>query len=259
MGLKAEFRPCIDLHDGKVKQIVGGTLDAGETSLRTNFVSQHEPEYFARMYAADKLYGGHVIRLGSGNTDAALQALAAWRGGLQLGGGINDENAAQFIEAGAAKVIVTSFVFSDGIFKEEKVRSLVRSVGADKLVLDLSCRKSTDGKYYVVTDRWQKFTSLEVNGATFDMLAKYCSEFLVHAVDVEGHQAGIDEELLDILADNSPLPCVYAGGIRSFSDIEKIENAGRGRVHYTIGSALDIFGGKLSYRKVVEYAKNSLM
>jgi phosphoribosylformimino-5-aminoimidazole carboxamide ribotide isomerase len=252
VGLSAEFRPCIDLHDGKVKQIVGSTLDVpGENSLQTNFVSAHAPEYYAALYRQDNLSGGHVIQLGSGNQQAALAALGAWPGGLQLGGGVTDENAAFYLDAGAAKVIVTSFVFSGGIFNLDNLKKLLKITGPEKLVLDLSCRRTADGRYFVVTDRWRNFTELEVSAETLDMFGKYCSEFLIHAVDVEGKQSGIDRELLDILSSSSSVPCVYAGGISSWEDIETIESAGRGRIHYTVGSALDIFGGKLPYQELV--------
>ena len=208
------------------------------------------------MYQKDGLRGGHVIQLGKGNQEAAAAALNAWRGGLQLGGGVTDANARFWLDAGAEKVIVTSFVFSDGMFKEDKLNSLLKITGPDKLVLDLSCRKTSDGKYFVVTDRWQKFTTLELTAETLEKLGSFCSEFLIHAVDVEGKQSGIDENLISILATSATVPCVYAGGISSFEDIALIEKAGAGRIHYTIGSALDIFGGKLSYAEVVRYAKS---
>ena len=254
MSCKARFRPCIDLHDGKVKQIVGGTLNTadGET-LRTNFVSEKSPAYYAELYRNDGLTGGHVIKLGQGNDAAALEALAAYPEGLQLGGGVNDENARFWLDAGAAKLIVTSFVFSDGEFKEEKLRALLKITGTERLVLDLSCRRTAEGKYFVVTDRWQKFTALEVTPRTLDMLSGYCSEFLIHAVDVEGKQAGIDGDLLRLLAADSPIDCVYAGGIRTLEDVEQIEKEGAGKVHYTIGSALDLFGGPLPYQTVVAH------
>ena len=258
MGLSAEFRPCIDLHDGKVKQIVGSTLEAsGSAAPRTNFVSEQPPEYYAGLYRKDNLTGGHVIQLGQGNQSAAVAALSAWNGGLQLGGGVNDENARFWLDAGAAKLIVTSFVFSGGEFKKEKLSALLKITGTEHLVLDLSCRRTAEGKYFVVTDRWQKFTGLEVTPETLGMLSGYCSEFLIHAVDVEGKQSGIDCELLDILAGASELPCVYAGGISTFTDIETIERVGRGRIHYTVGSALDIFGGKLPYEQVVRHSKRT--
>ena len=253
--MKATFRPCIDLHDGKVKQIVGGTLNTacGEAELRTNFVSEKTPEYYAQMYKRDGLTGGHVIKLGAGNDEAALCALRAYPGGLQLGGGVNAHNAGTFLDAGAAGVIVTSFVFSNGEFHQENLEKLLKAVGKERIILDLSCRKDSRGRYMVVTDRWRNFTTMELNRETLEKLAGSCCEFLVHAVDVEGKCSGIDEELLALLAENSPLKCVYAGGISSLEDIVMIENAGKGMVDYTVGSALDIFGGRLSYKKVVDH------
>ena len=250
--LKAQFRPCIDLHDGKVKQIVGGTLSDSGDSPKTNFVAEHAPDYFAEMYRRDGLTGGHVIKLGPGNDEAALCALHAWRGGLQLGGGITPDNAVHFLEEGASAVIVTSSVFSDGRLNEKNLELLLVRCGKEHLVLDLSCRKR-DGKYFVVTDRWQKFTEFEVGRQALRQLGSCCCEFLIHAVDVEGKCSGIDSELLEILSDDSPVDCVYAGGIRNFDDIRLIEEKGRGRVHYTIGSALDIFGGSLPYAEVVAH------
>ncbi|KAG6861614.1 Histidine biosynthesis bifunctional protein hisB, partial [Termitomyces sp. Mi166 len=98
------FRPCIDLHDGQVKQIVGGTLsDASPETLKTNFVASQSPGDFARLYRDNKLEGGHVIKLGPGNDAAAQEALGAWPGGLQIGGGINDQNAQEWIDVGASK------------------------------------------------------------------------------------------------------------------------------------------------------------
>lgn len=254
MSCGALFRPCIDLHDGKVKQIVGGTLNTadGENSLRTNFVSDHTPDYYARMYKKDSLPGGHVIKLGAGNDVAAMEALRAYPGGLQLGGGINADNAAEFIDAGASQVIVTSFVFSNGEFHEGNLKKLLTAVGKERIVLDLSCRKTVDGRYMVVTDRWKNFTNMELCGKTLQKLAGCCSEFLVHAVDVEGKCSGVDGELVKLLAENSPLKCVYAGGIASLDDVHFICETGKGMVDYTIGSALDIFGGTISYRDVVE-------
>lgn len=247
------FRPCIDLHDGKVKQIVGGTLNtaAGESALATNFVSDRPPEFFVELYRRDDLRGGHIIKLGPGNDPAAKAALAAWPGGMQVGGGINADNAGAWLNAGADKVIVTSFVFSDGEFHRANLDALLRAVGKRNLVLDLSCRKCADGAYRVVTDRWKNFTSLEVNGATLEMLGSSCAEFLIHAVDVEGLCAGIDEELLYLLGRYAPIDCVYAGGVSGWSDVEKIERAG---LSYTIGSALDLFGGPVSYAEVVARA-----
>ncbi|MBQ9775425.1 MAG: phosphoribosylformimino-5-aminoimidazole carboxamide ribotide isomerase [Lentisphaeria bacterium] len=242
------FRPCIDLHDGVVKQIVGGTLT--DEGAKTNFVAAHPPAYYAELYKKDDLTGGHVIKLGPGNDDAAREALAAWRGGLQIGGGITAENAADWLDAGAAKVIVTSYIFKDGELLMPNLAKLLKAVGKEHLVLDLSCRKKEDGNYYIVTDRWQKFTNRKLHAETLDFLADHASEFLIHAVDVEGKQSGIDEELLNILAAHSPLPCTYAGGIHSLSDIETIIAAGNGKIGYTVGSALDIFGGKLPYADI---------
>ena len=255
--MKGCFRPCIDLHDGKVKQIVGGTLNTvcGEAELQTNFVSENTPAYYAQMYERDGLTGGHVIKLGAGNDEAALSALRAYPGGLQLGGGVNADNAGTFLDAGASGVIVTSFVFSGGKFHQENLGKLLKAVGKERIILDLSCRKDARGRYMVVTDRWRNFTTMELNRETLEKLADSCCEFLVHAVDVEGKCSGIDEELLNLLAENSPLKCVYAGGISSLKDIVSIENAGKGMVDYTVGSALDIFGGTLSYKKVVDHQR----
>ncbi len=250
---RAQFRPCIDLHDGRVKQIVGSSL-RDDGTVTTNFDAAEAPEYYAELYRQDGLAGGHVIMLGKGNEKAALAALRAYPGGLQLGGGVTTENAKTYLDAGAAQVIVTSFIFSDGELKREKLSEIFRAVGKDRLVLDLSCR-FRDGKYWIVTDRWQKFTKWALSPELLAELSMFSSEFLIHAVDVEGKCSGIDETLVDFLAQNSPLDCVYAGGIREFADVEKIERAGKGRIHYTIGSALDLFGGKLSYRKIVQHSK----
>jgi len=240
------FRPCIDLHDGKVKQIIGGSLDSRETP-QTNFVAKKGAGFYARRYRQDGLSGGHVIRLGEDNTAAAKEALRAYPGGLQLGGGITVNNAAEFLDAGASHVIVTSAVFRDGRFDEEALAKLVRAVGKDRLVLDLSCRKK-DGLYYVVTDRWQKFTSLTLSPQRMTELGHSCAEFLIHGVDVEGKRCGIDRELLGILAQATEIPVTYAGGIASMEDIRLIGEAGQGRIDFTVGSALDLFGGNLSYQ-----------
>lgn len=255
---RASFRPCIDLHNGCVKQIVGGTLADSGSGLRTNFVSEQPPEYFARLYRDDDLTGGHVIRLGSGNTDAAERALQAWPGGLHIGGGINAENAAEWLGAGAGKVIVTSYIFADGELKLENLEKITAAAGRENLVIDLSCRRFEDGEYYVMTDRWQKRSNMRLDRAGFEFLAGYSAEFLVHAVAAEGLQQGIDAELVEKLAAWSPLPCVYAGGIASLADVELIEERGQGRVDYTIGSALDLFGGKISYREVVRRSRGAV-
>lgn len=246
-----KFRPCIDLHNGKVKQIVGGTLTDDNAAVQTNFESEHDSAYYAELYRKDNLRGGHVIMLGTGNTEAARLALDAYPGGLQVGGGINCDNALEWLEAGASHVILTSYIFADGELKQERLDKIFDLVGRDRLVLDLSCRLR-DGKYYIVTDRWQKFTNCEVNAATLNQLAEYCAEFLIHAVDVEGKQAGIDTSLIRIMAEHSPIPAVYAGGVHSMEDIDMIRETGQGRIDYTVGSALDIFGGKLKYSDVLK-------
>ena len=246
------FRPCIDLHDGRVKQIVGSTLqDASVDALRTNFSSDLPPSYYANRYRQDNLPGGHVIMLGPGNEAAALDAVRAWPGGLQLGGGISADNAAWWLEQGASHVIVTSHVFHHGLLDEERLERLVALVGRERLVLDLSCRWRDDG-YYVVTDRWQKFTALQVSGPTLSRLAGFCDEFLVHAVDVEGKCMGVDDRLIRLLAAHAAIPTTYAGGVTSMADLELIFAAGQGRLDATVGSALDIFGGSgLTYAEVV--------
>lgn len=236
------FRPCIDLHDGKVKQIVGGTLKDDGAGLRTNFVSERPASWFAELYRRDGLKGGHVIKLGPGNDDAARAALMAYPGGLHLGGGVDADNAMSWLEAGASHVIVTSWVFRDGRLEWERLKQLVGVIGKGRLVLDLSCRKR-DGEYFVVTDRWQKFTELTLSKETLGRLAESCDEFLIHAADVEGLCRGIDAELVGRLAEWTPIPTTYAGGARSLADLEEVTRMGRGRVDLTIGSALDIFGG----------------
>lgn len=248
------FRPCIDLHRGRVKQIVGSTLqDDSADALHTNFSSDLPPSYYAGRYREDNLLGGHVIMLGPGNESAALDALRAWPGGLQLGGGITFDNAAWWLEQGASHVIVTSHVFHQGMLDEERLDRLVELVGRERLVLDLSCRWREDA-YYVVTDRWQKFTSLQVSEPTLARLAEFCDEFLVHAVDVEGKCMGVDDRLLRLLAEHVTIPTTYAGGVASMADLELIRDAGQGRLDATVGSALDIFGGTgLTYAEVVGF------
>ena len=234
------FRPCIDLHEGKVKQIVGGTL--GDAGLRTNFVSEKPAAWFAELYRRDGLSGGHVIQLGAGNETEARAALAAYPGGMHLGGGVNGQNARGWLDAGASHVIVTSWVFREGRVDWERLDELVKAIGKDRLVLDLSCRKRGE-KYFVVTDRWQKFTELEVNAETLAKFSGYCAEFLIHAVDVEGLCRGIDSELVTKLGKWTPIPMTYAGGASSLRDLEEVTRLGGGKVNLTIGSALDIFGG----------------
>lgn len=249
------FRPCIDLHDGKVKQIVGSTLTDGDDAPATNFVSEHPSAWFADLYRDDDLRGGHVIQLGPGNADAAREALAAWPGGLQIGGGVTVDNAREWLDVGASHVIVTSWVFHDGRLDEERLALLVDAVGKSRLVLDLSCRR-VDDRYLVATDRWQNLTDVEVDGATLSRLSESCDEFLVHAVDVEGKQQGVDLRLIEMLGRLSPIPVTYAGGARSIDDLRRVDEAGAGRVDLTIGSALDIFGGSLKYSDVIDYCRS---
>lgn len=237
------FRPCIDLHDGQVKQIVGGSLTDTGGTLRTNFVSDRSAAWYADRYRQDGLKGGHVILLGPGNDRAAREALEAYPGGLQLGGGVHPANATAWLDAGASHVIVTSWVFRAGRLDPERLDAMVRAVGAARLVLDLSCRLR-DGAYYVVTDRWQTFTELRLGPAVLERLAPSCAEFLIHAVDVEGLCRGIDHGLVAQLAQWSPIPVTYAGGATSLADLETVTRLGQGRVDLTIGSALDLFGGR---------------
>jgi len=253
----AAFRPCIDLHQGRVKQIVGSTLsdDAAKGPV-TNFESSRPSDDFAAMYSKDGLGGGHVIMLGPGNEDAAKAALRAYPGGLQVGGGITPANAMEYIGAGASHVIVTSYVFRDGALDRARLAEIVSAVGPKRLVLDLSCRrKAPGGPFFVVTDRWQKFTNLALSAETLAELATHCDEFLVHAVDVEGKQSGVETDLVRLLAEWSTIPVTYAGGARSLDDLELVSRLGAGKVDLAIGSALDIFGGALPYADVVAWAR----
>lgn len=249
-----QFRPCIDLHEGKVKQIVGSTLGHADKAVVENFISEHSPSYFAKMFQRDKLTGGHVIMLGSGNEAAALEALQAYPNGLQVGGGITANNARKYIDAGASHVIVTSYIFHDGQLDLERLQALTDAVGKQHIVIDLSCR-SKDGKWFVVTDKWTKFSDFEVNAASIQMIENYCDELLIHAVDVEGKRSGMQEQLVQDLANWTSIPTTYAGGVRSLDDLKKFEHIGQGKLHVTIGSALSIFGGDLPYEHVVSYCK----
>jgi phosphoribosylformimino-5-aminoimidazole carboxamide ribotide isomerase len=249
-----EFRPCIDLHQGKVKQIVGETLQSGGGDVVENFVSEHDSAYYAGMFKEDGLTGGHVIMLGGGNEEAAVRAIEAYPGGLQIGGGITAENAAYYLERGASHVIVTSYIFRDGRLDDNRLRRIVSEIGKERLVIDLSCRKQ-EGGWYVATNQWKTISDFEVRQDTLEELGKSCSEFLVHAVDVEGKRSGIQQELVRRLAEWTVLPTTYAGGVRSLEDVELFRKLGRGKLHLTIGSALDIFGGTLPYRDVVAYCR----
>jgi len=255
-----QFRPCIDIHQGRVKQIVGGTLkdsedgEASSETPETNFETETSSAEFAEMYRRDGIRGGHVIMLSrdDATTEAAMRAVSAFPGGLQVGGGVTAETAAPLLDAGASHVIVTSYVFRDGAVDRDRLRKLVDAVGKDRVVLDLSCRKRGDD-YFVVTDRWQKWTDLKVDAATMADLAAACDEFLVHGVDVEGMKLGIDEELVRRLGEHSPIPVTYAGGARSIADLELVRRAGNAMVDVTVGSALDCFGGALPYDDVVAW------
>ncbi|CAM9498740.1 unnamed protein product, partial [Chrysoparadoxa australica] len=258
------FRPCIDLHQGKVKQIVGSTLTGSAETLETNFESSSSSGDFAQRYKADTLPGGHVIMLGGGCEEAAIEALANYPGGLHIGGGITPTNAQKYLEAGASHIIVTSFVFNDGAIAWDRLNQLVEAVGKERLVLDLSCRRrpgedgssaEVSGPYYVVTDKWQKFTDFAVTAESIAKLEGYCDEFLVHGVDVEGKQSGVLEDLVVSLGEWSTIPVTYAGGARTLDDMERVKQLGKGKVDLTIGSALDIFGGDLSYAEVVRWQR----
>ena len=248
------FRPCIDLHQGMVKQIVGGSLRDDGAGPTENFVSDKAPAWFAERFRADRLTGGHVIKLGPGNDGAAREALAAWPGGLQIGGGISAGNAGEWLDAGASHVIVTSALFdADGRFLAETLAELVKAVGPDRLVIDLSCRRTSRG-WTVAMNRWQTLTELEVTHATLDRLAPFCAEFLIHAADVEGLCRGIDAGLVSALGSWGKIPLTYAGGAATMDDVLLVESAGLGKVDVTVGSALDLFGGKgLAYKDLVEW------
>ncbi|KAI0200787.1 1--5-imidazole-4-carboxamide isomerase [Astrocystis sublimbata] len=240
------FRPCIDLHAGQVKQIVGGTLDSSTSALKTNYVSKHPAGYYAELYRHNALEGAHVIMLGPGNDEAAREALAAWPGHLQVGGGINDKNAALWIDHGASKVIITSFLFPDGKFSQERLDAVLAALGGDKnrLVIDLSCRRQGDDiKWFVAMNKWQTLTDMEVTEESVKSLEPYCSEFLIHAADNEGLQKGVDEKLVEKLAAWCSIPVTYAGGGRNLEDLELVKRLSNGRIDLTIGSALDCFGG----------------
>ncbi|MEE1086957.1 MAG: phosphoribosylformimino-5-aminoimidazole carboxamide ribotide isomerase [Schaedlerella sp.] len=251
-----KFRPCIDIHNGKVKQIVGGTLlDQGDQA-QTNFASELDASYYAEKYKKDRLKGGHIIMLNAKTSEyfeatkrQALLALAAYPQGMQIGGGITAENAKEYLEAGASHVIVTSYVFKDGKIDWENLGKLKEAVGKEKIVLDLSCRKK-EGCYYIVTDRWQKFTEVCLSEEVLDMLTGYCDEFLIHGVDVEGKAGGIEKELVELLGRWNKIPVTYAGGIGSMEQLEQFREISGGNIDFTIGSALDLFGGNIPYENV---------
>lgn len=256
-----KFRPCIDIHNGKVKQIVGGTLKDCNHQVKENFVSEQDAGFYASLYKEKKLKGGHIILLNPKGTkyyemdcEQAKIGLQIYPKGLQIGGGVTKENAASFIDLGASHVIVTSYVFQDGIIQYNHLEQISKEVGKDKLVLDLSCRKRK-GEYYIVTDRWQKFTEVKVTKDTLEELSGFCDEFLIHAVDVEGKASGIEEELVLLLGDWKGIPITYAGGVGSYDDLELLRKLGKDHVDFTIGSALDLFGGTMEFEKVCDFCK----
>ena len=250
-----KFRPCIDLHEGKVKQIVGSTLsDTKREGLVTNFATDLSPAHFAAIYKRDGLAGGHIIMLGPGNDDAAASAIAGFPQGFHVGGGITPQNARHYLDLGASHVIVTSCIFKDGRIYWQNLESMVSAVGKERLVLDLSCIRQ-DNVYYIATDRWQRLTSVTVSKDTLETLGAYCDEFLIHAAHVEGKRSGIDGGLVKMLGEFSPRPATYAGGIRSVEDLDLVLSLGQGKVDATVGSALDIFGGTLKYEDVVAWHK----
>ncbi len=251
-----KFRPCIDIHNGKVKQVVGSTIKDEGDSAKENFISEKNADYYADLYKAHNLSGGHIILLNHKDSEyyeatkaQALSALNAYKGGMQIGGGINADNAKEFLDAGASHVIVTSYVFSDGRLNYNNLERIYKTVGKERLVLDLSCRKKND-MYYIVTDRWQKFTDEIVNEELMHKLAGYCDEFLIHAVDVEGKNNGVERELVKILGHFDEIPITYAGGVKSLEDIEILNEYSDGRLDFTIGSSLDLFGGRISFEEI---------
>ncbi|MGF0033355.1 phosphoribosylformimino-5-aminoimidazole carboxamide ribotide isomerase [Bariatricus sp. SGI.154] len=250
------FRPCIDIHNGKVKQIVGGSLKDENDEAVENFASTQDADYFARLYQKDGLRGGHVILLNPPSSEyyektkeQAVRALAAYPGGLQIGGGITAENAGEYIEAGASHVIVTSYVFQDGEIRWDHMEKLRQAVGREHIVIDLSCRKK-DGAYYIVTNRWQTFTQVKLTKEILAEIAEYCDEFLVHGVDVEGKASGVEDELVMLLGDAATIPITYAGGIGSLNDLRHFQKISQEKLDFTIGSALDLFGGVIPYEMV---------
>ena len=180
----------------------------------------------------------------------AKEALRAYPNGLMIGGGMHPENAEDFLREGASHVIVTSYVFRDGEIHYGNLQRMVRAAGKEHLVLDLSCRRKEDD-YYIVTDRWQKFTRVKLTREILDELSSYCDEFLIHAVDVEGKASGIETSLVTLLGQWDRIPVTYAGGVSSLEDVRQLKILGKDHVDVTIGSALDLFGGTLCFRDVL--------
>jgi len=261
---KMKFRPCIDIHNGKIKQIVGGSLCDAGNKAKENFVAEQDGAYYANFYKKDGLKGGHIILLNAVDSEyyeatknQALLALSTYPGGFQIGGGITDQNAEFYLNHGASHVIVTSFVFKNGVVNYENLKRIYRVTGKERLVLDLSCRKK-EGDYYIVTDRWQKFTDEKITLELLEQLSSYCSEFLIHAVDVEGKANGIEKPLVQMLGNWGKIPITYAGGVGSFEDLKMLRTLGKNHLDVTIGSALDLFGGRMSYQSVLEVCDESI-
>ena len=254
-----QFRPCIDIHNGAVKQIVGGSLKDVGNQAKENFVSKYNAAFYAKLYQKYQLKGGHIILLNNKESEyfeatkaQAMEALKAYPGGLMIGGGIDADNAMEYLEAGASHVIVTSYVFKNGDVNISNLKKLVNTVGKEHVVLDLSCRK-IEGEYRIMTDRWQKASNVILNHETLNYFRDYCDEFLIHAVEVEGKNGGIEEELVMMLGDWAKIPMTYAGGVHNFYDLELLRGLGRGKIDVTIGSALDLFGGSMDFEKVLDY------
>lgn len=256
-----KFRPCIDVHNGKVKQIVGSSLRDSDDSAQENFVSEREAASFAEQFRQDNLTGGHVVVLNQiyspyyeASRKQAVAALAAWPGGLQYGGGVTADNAAFWLDAGASHVIVTSYVFRDGKISFENLRKLEDAVGRKRIVLDLSCAKREDAdQYYIMTDRWQKYADTPLNAELMEMLSEHCDEFLIHAISKEGKTEGIDGELVYLFDEGCTKPITYAGGVRTMEDMEELYAIGDGRIDFTVGSGLDLYGGNLAYRDILAF------
>lgn len=248
---QSRFVGCIDIHDGRVKQIVGSTLSDDGAALRTNFVAKHDAAYYARLYKKYNVLHSHVIKLGPNCDEAAISALQEWPDHLQIGGGITAENAQLWLAKGASKVIVTSYLFPGGTLDKERLRALSTATGRERLVIDLSCRRVQDG-WVVAMDRWQRLTEFALSKENLEYLAQFCSEFLVHAADVEGLCQGVDDDLIRFLTEFSPLPVVYAGGARSVVDLMHVNKISYGSVDLTYGSSLDIFGGSVRFLDLVE-------
>lgn len=257
-----KFRPCIDIHNGRVKQIVGASLRDENDQAAENFVAEQDAAFFAELYKKRGLMGGHVILLNPGESEyykatkeQAMEALMAYRNGLQAGGGITPYNAEEFLKAGASHVIVTSYVFQNGLLHRDRLQDMISAVSREKLVLDLSCRRK-GSDYYIVTDRWQKYTDVPLNRETIEELSECCDEFLIHAVDVEGKADGIEEKVAELLGGVCQIPATYAGGVHDFQDLEKLKELGKGKIDVTIGSALSLFGGKMELDEVIEFMRN---